>query len=139
MSKEPAGEILSSEKVDSFLRRARQIFPKRDFIIGSLKHTISDLRALELVDYEEQKLALVAILGEISADCYHGPHPPSHVSDEPKCKGARMMQFHWNSACFGGRRMYVKFCIVDERLVLLRIHEEYAPNKFAKRDRSKRT
>jgi hypothetical protein len=94
---------------------------------------------LELVDYEEQVRVLTEVLAEIGADNYNGPHPPKQLSDEPRCKGAKMMQFNWTSTCFDGRKMYVKLCIVDERLVLLRIHPDYEPNKFAKLARPKKT
>ena len=130
--------FLSPEQVESFLNRARNIFPKDDFIVGSLKHTTSDLHELQLVEYEEQKAALEAVLAEIGAGDYCGPHPPKHISDEPKCKGTRMMQFTWTSGRFGGRKMYVKMCIANERLALLRIHEAFEPNKFAKLDRPKK-
>ena len=139
MSKDRQGEVLSLEKVESFLRHARQIFPSRDFVVGSTTHTISDLHELELVEWEEQVAVLTKVLAEICAENYIGPHPPRHLSDEPRCKGARMLQFKWTSACFDGNRMYVKFCIVDERLVLLRIHPDYEPNRFAKLERQKRT
>ena len=36
-----------------------------------------------------------------------------------------MIQFAWNSACFGEMRMYVKFCLKDSRFILLRIHQDY--------------
>ena len=124
------GEELSAEQIESFLRRARLSFAKWDFVVGSLKHTIADFRELELISHDEQCIALGRILSEIDQGSYRGPHPPNHKSREPKCKGGRMMQFVWNSDCFGGREMYVKFCMVDERLVVLRIHVAHNPNKF---------
>lgn len=41
-----------------------------------------------------------------------------------------MVQFVWNSACFKGLKMYVKFCMVGDRLAVLRIHKDYKrPNE----------
>jgi hypothetical protein len=96
---------------------------------GSPMHTSKDLWALELVAHEDQLLALKTVLEEISCEYYRGPDPPNHLSGEPKCKGSRMLQFAWRSKCFGDKQMYVKFCVGD-RFVLLRIHEDYNPNRY---------
>lgn len=120
---------LSVEQIESFLRRARLALAKSDFITGSAKNTSSDFQTLELASHEDQVTAIRDVLNEISSDHYRGPDPPKHKSREPKCKGATMMQFVWNSACFG-KQMCVKFCMVDERLAVLRIHEAYNPNQF---------
>ncbi len=101
------------------------------FIAGSLKHTIPDFSELELITEEEQTDAIRSVLNEIGASDYCGPHPPQHTSDEPRCKGARMLQFAWQSDRFDGKRMYFKFCIAEgDRLAVLRIHTDYSPNKF---------
>lgn len=130
MSTDP-GERLSREEVERLLRRAREAYIRRGFMVGSPKHTIQDFGELKLISHEDQLNAIDTALKEISADDYKGPHPPRHKSKEPKCKGARMLQFAWNSKCFEGvERMYVKFCLADDRFVLLRIHEDWRPNEY---------
>jgi hypothetical protein len=124
------GEKLSTEKVESFLRRARHAFSTSDFIAGSAKHTSSDFSELELIGHEDQLNAISRVLNELSVEHYCGPEPPNHKSGEPKCKGARMMQFVWKSTCFSGKEMCVKFCMVGERLAVLRIHAAYNPNRY---------
>jgi hypothetical protein len=120
---------LSTEQVETFLRRARTAFLNSGFVVGSLKHTSPDFWDLGLVGSEDQTAAVRSVLDEISAPCYCGPHPPKHISQEPKCRGAVMVQFVWNSACFQ-RKMYVKFCMVGDRLAVLRIHNDYKrPNE----------
>jgi hypothetical protein len=101
-----SGGKLSREEVEVVLRRARADFNAYGFVVGSPLHTFQDFQELGLFSY-----------------C--GPHPPDHVSKEPKCRGARMIQFAWNSECFDRRRMYLKFCLKDSRFVLLRIHQDY--------------
>ena len=120
-----SGRKLSCEEVDKLLRRARADFDAFGFVVGSPWHTSQDFQELGLFSHEEQLDAVGSVLDEVSADCYCGPHPPNHLSGEPKCGGARMIQFAWNSACFSGNRMYVKFCLKDSRFVLLRIHADY--------------
>lgn len=121
---------LSTEQVEVFLRRARTAFTNSNFIVGSLTHTAPDFQELGLIGSEDQGFAIGSVLDEISAPCYCGPDPPNHISKEPKCKGAVMVQFVWNSACFKGLKMYVKFCMVGDRLAVLRIHKDYKrPNE----------
>lgn len=129
MSK-PSGSRLSAEEVEKVLRRARQYFSTSDFLVGSPYHTSADFEALLLISHEEQKDALRKVLEEISPECYNGPHPPDHISGEPKCKGERMHQFWWTSACFEQKRMYVKFCLKGNRFVLLRIHLDFYKRKI---------
>jgi hypothetical protein len=124
------GEKLSADKVESFLRRARNSFEKWGFVAGSPKNTVADFWNLELISHDDQLNAIGSILREIEEGNYSGPHPPDHKSREPKCKGAQMLQFVWHSKCFGGKEMCFKFCMVDERLAVLRIHEAYNPNLF---------
>ena len=120
-----SGRRLSHAEVEVVLRRARTDFDAYGFVVGSPLHTSQDFQELGLFSHEEQLDAIGSVLDEVSACDYRGPHPPDHLSKEPKCKGARMIQFAWNSACFEGRRMYVKFCLKDGRFVLLRIHPDY--------------
>jgi hypothetical protein len=119
------GKKLSGEEVARQLRRARQYFANSGFAVGSPSHISDDFSQLLLISHEEQTEALRKVLDEISPDHYNGPHPPDHISREPKCKGERMLQFTWPSACFGGKRMYVKFCLKDNRLYLVRIHKDF--------------
>jgi hypothetical protein len=44
----------------------------------------------------------------------------------------RMRQFVWISACFENKQMCVKFCVHDDRLLLLRLHPAYNPNQFGR-------
>ena len=127
---EDYGERLPIEKVESFLRRARQAFDNSGFITGSARHTSSDFSELELIGHEDQLEAVSRVLNELRAEHYCGPDPPNQKSREPKCKGARMMQFVWASNCFLGKKMCVKFCMVGERLAVLRIHAAYNPNRY---------
>jgi len=120
-----SGRRLSSAEVESILRRARADFDALGFVVGSPLHTSQDFQELGLFSHEEQLDAIGSALHEISVGDYNGPHPPNHLSREPKCDGARMIQFVWSSACFEGRRMYLKFCLKDSRFVLLRIHPDY--------------
>jgi hypothetical protein len=124
------GEELSAEQVESFLRRAWSSFEKSGFIAGSPKNTVADFYNLELISHDDQLTAIGCILSEIEKGNYRGPHPPNQKSKEPKCKEAKMLQFVWHSTCFKGKEMYFKFCMVDERLAVLRIHEAYNPNRF---------
>lgn len=120
-----SGGKLSREEVEVVLRRARADFNAYGFVVGSPLHTFQDFQELGLFSHEEQLDTIGSVLDEIAACAYCGPHPPDHVSKEPKCRGARMIQFAWNSECFDRRRMYLKFCLKDSRFVLLRIHQDY--------------
>jgi len=75
--------------------------------------------------------AIRKALDEVSERNYCGPHPPEHISGEPKCVGARMLQFSWTSECFGDKRaqMYLKYCLKDNRFILLRIHPDWKARK----------
>src|ERR1700682_5117541 len=115
------GERLSPEQVETFLRLARDAFNLSGFIVGSATHTVPDFWQLELIGHEAHLDAIRSVLNEIATTDYKGPHPPTERTGEPKCKNERMYQFVWKSACFGGKWMYVKFCMKDNRLVLLRI------------------
>ena len=121
---------LTDEDVAKFLSQAREAFMRSGFIVGSLKHTIPDFQILNLVTSEDHQETIHAVLNELEVTQYNGPHPPDHISGEPKCKGARMLQFVWNSACFENKLMYIKLCMVNGRLAVLRIHEDCNPNKF---------
>jgi hypothetical protein len=123
------GKRLSPEEVAAILRRARQYFDASDFIVGSPLHTSADFQELSLFSHEEQKDALQEVLREVSPEFYCGPHPPDHLAGEPKCKGERLIQFSWQSECFNGKQMYVKFCLKHNRLILLRIHVDYYERK----------
>lgn len=129
MPKTPA-KRLSAEQVERALHGARDAFRRSDFIAGSPTHASGDFEALGLISHEEQSAAIGRALDEISQADYKGPHPPNHISGEPKCKGDRMLQFVWQSACFAGKRMYLKFCIKYDRFILLRIHEAWNPNDY---------
>ena len=121
---------LSREQVVTQLRMAKEAIKRSGFIVGSPKWTSSDFQALELFNTNEQYSALSVALDEVTPDDYNGPHPPNHLSKEPKCSGLRMLQFAWSSRRFGSRRMYLKFCLSDNRFVLIRLHSDYQPNKF---------
>jgi hypothetical protein len=123
-------ERLSPDEVGKMLRRARQYFAASGFIAGSPTHAFEDFQELKLISHEEQENVLGRVLEEISPADYRGPHPPDHISGEPKCKGARMVQFSWNSVCFRKKAMYVKFCLKNDRFVLLRIHADYYKRKI---------
>jgi hypothetical protein len=120
---------LTHEQVEAYLRRAAQAFRESEFIAGSPKHVAQDFGDLQLFAWEDQAKAIRSALDEISPGDYTGPDPPNEISGEPKCKGARMLQFVWNSACFK-KQMCFKFCMVGRRLHMLRIHEAYNPNRF---------
>jgi len=120
-----SGRKLSLEEVEVVLRRARADFNAYGFVVGSPLHTSQDFQELGLFSHEEQLDTIGSVLDEIAACDYCGPHPPDHLSKEPKCRGARMIQFAWNSECFDRRRMYLKFCLKDNRFALLRIHQDY--------------
>lgn len=122
-----SGKILSQIEVEKFLRLAREWFERSGFVAGSPINTSSDFQALGLYGHEEQMDAVRNALNEISASDYCGPHPPTHISGEPKCAGERMVQFTWNSKCFGDKRprMYLKYCLKNNRFILLRIHPDY--------------
>ena len=132
-SKTPAK--LTQAQVSTQLRLAAEAFDRSNFVSGGLK-LIEDFQKLDLVMFEEQTECIANVLREIKAEhrtspgCYRGPHPPTHISGEPRCAGERMLQFVWDSAHLNNRRMYVKFCLSSGRLVLLRIHEDYAPGSF---------
>ncbi len=102
---------------------------------GSPQNTASDFYNLTLISHDEQLSAIESVLGEISAVNYRGPYPPNNKSREQKCKGAVMLQFVWHSDCFGGKEMCFKFCVVDQRLVVLRIHPAYNPNQFERMEK----
>ena len=124
---------LSTEQVITQLRLAREYFVQSGFVTGSPHHTSSDLHALDLISADEQLAGIEGALDEIVTLDYRGPHPPNHESKEPKCKSLRMLQFSWRSARFNNRRMFIKFCLHDRRFLLLRLHEEFNPNKFTER------
>ena len=126
MAKTPGGKLSPSE-VEKSLRLARQLFASSGFVVGSPSNTSPDFQELGLYGYEEQMDAVRKALSEISQSDYCGPDPPHHISREPKCAGARMFQFSWTSTCFVDKRakMYLKYCIKDNRFILLRIHPDW--------------
>lgn len=124
------GKRLSANDVAVVLRLARESFRKKGFVNGSPAHTSQDFWNLELISHEDQLGAIGQVLMEISEANYRGPHPPNHQSGEPKCKKERMVQFRWTSEFFEGEEMYFKFCMVDGRLVVLRLHADCDPNRF---------
>ena len=97
---------------------------------GNVKTLPAEFEALELFSYEEQCERIAKALHEISPGDYAGPDPPDHISGEPKCRGQRMFQFVWNSACCSHKQMCLKFCIVNNRFILLSFHEAYNPNTY---------
>lgn len=132
--------VLSPQKVQAFINRARSSARRRRTApYASGKNLPSDLDKLGLYDFEEQARAVLACLEEITPEYYKGPHPPNEIACEPVCRGARLLQFVWPSDHFG-RRMCFKFALTgsrqaDERLVIVRLHDPYDPNEFAKLDR----
>jgi hypothetical protein len=126
VAKTPGGKP-SLPEVEKSLRIARQLFASSGFVVGSPSNTSQDFQALGMYGYEEQMDAVRKALSEISASDYSGPDPPHHISRELKCAGARMVQFSWTSTCFGDERarMYLKYCIKDNRFILLRIHPDW--------------
>lgn len=131
MSKTP-GRSLSEEEVEKILRRAREYFNRSGFVAGSPSNCSPDFQALGLYGHEEQMDAIRRALDEVCAADYCGPHPPNHISKEPKCAGERMIQFAWETTSFGKKRshMYLKFCLHDNRFIFLRLHPDWkAPIK----------
>jgi len=95
------------------------------------KNLPSDFTNLDLVLPEEKDECIESILAEITPDDFNGPHPPNHLAGEPKAAGLRMVQFAWPSNCFANKRMCFKFCLSPERrLILLRLHDDYEPNRY---------
>ena len=126
MAKTP-GRRLSPDEVEKSLRLAREAFERSGFVVGSPNNTSQDFQQLGLYGHEEQMDAIRMALAEVSAGDYCGPDPPNHLSKEPKCAGERMIQFSWKSTCFGNKRavMYLKYCLMDNRFCLLRIHPDW--------------
>jgi hypothetical protein len=89
------------------------------------------MEVLGLVLPDERRRAVEAVLEEIDCQCYCGPHPPNHLSNEPQTKGVRMLHFVWNSRFFAGKPMYFKFCIRQESkkeiLFVFSLHEDFGP------------
>jgi hypothetical protein len=133
--------VLSSAKVEAFLNRARAAFrrtPHSPYLSGY--HIPEDFDNLGLHTFEDQSQAVWACLQELTSAFYDGPNPPDHIGCEPVCKDERLLQFVWSSGHFRGRRMCFKFAIKskrqsDERLSVVRLHDPYDPNWFAKRDK----
>jgi hypothetical protein len=126
----PTGRLSPSE-VEKSLRLAKLAFARSGFVAGSPSNISQDFQELGLYGHQEQMDAIRKALGEVSERDYNGPHPPHHVSGEPKCQGLRMIQFAWSSTSFGekSRRMYLKYCIKDNRFILLRIHPDWKAPK----------
>lgn len=122
-----SGGRLSPAEVEKSLRLAKDAFARSGFVAGSPSNTSQDFQELGLYGHEEQMDVIRKALTEVSVGDYCGPHPPHHVSREPKCTGARMIQFSWTSTCFGDKRakMYLKYCLKDNRFYLLRIHPDW--------------
>lgn len=135
-------ERLPDGKVDFFINRARSAFT-RNGSYQTGQNLAQDFSELDLYTAEEQHEAIAKCLQEISPNCYSGPHPPNHIACEPVCKGERLLQFVWISDNFG-----VKMCFKlaintrrqsDERLIVVRLHRAYDPNRFTKLDLGMRT
>jgi hypothetical protein len=76
---------------------------------------------------EDQTAILVGVLREIRPEHYVGQRPPE-LAYEPAVRNQDMWEFKWNSAFFGNRMMYLKFCFSrgddqTRRLFVLSIHE----------------
>jgi hypothetical protein len=133
--------VLSQAKVEAFINRARAAFrraPHSPYLAGC--NLLEDFDKLGLYAFEDQCQAVSACLQEIKSEFYAGPEPPNHIGCEPVCRGERLLQFVWTSNYFRGKRMCFKFAIKskrqsDERLAVVRLHDTYDPNKFAKLDR----
>ncbi len=133
--------VLSREKVEAFINRARSAArrsPHSPYLAGM--HLADDFDSLELYTSDEQIEAVLACLREIGPEFHAGPDPPNEIGCEPACEGERLLQFVWPSSYFRGKRMCLKIAIKskrqsDERLVVVRLHEPFDPNKFAKLDR----
>jgi hypothetical protein len=128
---------LTPDQVSSQIRLAIKAADLGGFVSASYRVSTM-LAELGLFLSSEQEERLKNLLQEIALEhqsnpaCYNGPHPPNHLSGEPKCKDLRMLQFAWNSNCFDGRKMYIKFCLNGNRLVLISLHVDYEPGKFSK-------
>lgn len=120
---------LTPQEVATKIRLAREYFQLRGYVAG--QHLPSDFTKLDLILPEEKEEGIRSVLSEITPDCFNGPHPPNHLAGEPKASGLRMVQFAWPSNCFDRKRMYLKFCLSpSSRLFLLRLHEDYEPNRY---------
>ena len=128
---------MADSKVDAFIKRARSAFTRgKSYKIG--QNLAADFGDLDLYTSEEQLEAIESCLREITTDFYRGPHAPNHIGREPVCEGERLLQFIWNSDHFGAE-MCFKLAIdsrrqSDERLIVVRLHRAYNPNRFAKLD-----
>ena len=127
---------LTSAQVSTQIRLAIKA-AESGFTAGSVKLS-TEFSKLGLVSYQEQEELLKNVLQEIALEhqtnpsCYNGPYHPYDLSKEPKCKGIRMLQFVWNSNCCNRQKMFVKFCLHENRLVLLSVHPDYELTKFSK-------
>jgi hypothetical protein len=125
---------LTDKEADKFLDRARKLLEHGRVKYG--RHMPSDFMALGLTLPEDYENALRTVLNEVTGADYCGPHPPNHIAGEPGARGARMLQF---VKTISHRRMYLKFVLKKGRdgdqLVVLRLHEAYDPNVFARKER----
>lgn len=134
---------LPANRVLAYIRRARAAFGRRpDSPYQASQDLGDDFRKLNLFTLEDQIETIRACLQEITPEQYAGPDPPDHLACEPKCRGERLLQFVYASPFFKGKRMCFKFAINAsgrsvERLVVVRLHEAYDPNKFAKLERKR--
>lgn len=126
---------LSDVQVRSFIRRASELFKRSGYVAAHPPDLSEDFRKLELLTCDEQESAIENILQEISPKWYKGPHPPNHIAHEPKCRGARMLQFVWFCS-YLNREICFKFAVhgrpSKERLFVIGIHDDYDPTGFEK-------
>lgn len=130
-------ERLAESKVDAYIKRARSAF-NRSSSYKAGQHLATDFAGLDLYTSEEQLEAVRKCLWEIDPSCFTRPHSPNHIGCEPVCRGERLLQFTWISESLG-RKMCFKLAIdtrrqSDERLIVVRLHPAYDPNRFTKMD-----
>jgi len=138
-----SGEFVSPGKVLAFIRRSISSFNRfkaNPYVAGI--NLAGDFDKLELYETDEQIKTIEVCLGEITPESYNGPHPPDHLACEPVCRDARMFQFVWESRHFKGTKMCLKLAIKakrqsEERLVVIRLHAAFDPNKYSKSEHQK--
>jgi hypothetical protein len=126
MAKQPAPLPLpSDDEIDKAISQAI-ILVREEWFPGYTFDLETDWDELGLITFEDRTDAIEKALGEVCVAAYDDP--PSRSAAEQSCRGARVLQFVWQSVHFGCE-MFFRFAIHRGYLFVISLHRA----KFAKK------
>jgi hypothetical protein len=117
-------------QIEEAIEAAKARIHEQDWYPGHSFDLELDWEELGLATFVERTDAITRALGEIRCPDYDDP--PSRVAAEPSCRGARILQFVWQSPSFGCE-MFFRFAIHYRNLFVISLHRAKFPKKVARR------